>query len=206
MDTNILYKQKFKANKLYQYNGYKEDMYLADYKPDDNFMNMLPFSEYVVVRPENINANYVEGNISIVPQLLRKLRELNYNILFLPRYEHDKMYAKGIDNIYIPNGALNGMDACYYSQAVLTGAGTMAREAACLGVPSVSFFAGSKLLTVDRKLIEEGKMFFSRKVDDIVQYLDSAKRIKSDLTRCKDVQNEILSKLDEVLKAYFARL
>lgn len=91
----ILGKQFFKKN-LYQYNGYKEDFYLADYTPNPTFLDQLPFKNYVVVRPENIKASYVEGRQSIVPELLQALDAKGYNILFLPRYESDRDYAQGI--------------------------------------------------------------------------------------------------------------
>lgn len=205
--TEKLRKQLFKKN-LFQYNGYKEDFYLADYQPNPDFLKQLPFEHYVVVRPENIKANYVEGRKSIVPELLKALDAEGYNILFLPRYDFDKDYAKGIKNIYIPKEAVNGLDACYYADAILTGAGTMAREAACLGVPSVSFFAGSHLLTVDQSLVDQGKMFFSRDVNAIMDFVRAAKDRTfvarggglDGLARCKAVQAEIFAKLDEVLR------
>lgn len=204
-----LRKQFFKKN-LYQYNGYKEDFYLADYQPNPAFLEQLPFEHYVVVRPENIRANYVEGRQSIVPELLKQLDAAGYNILFLPRYESDRDYAQGIKNIYMPKEAVNGLDACYYADAILTGAGTMAREAACLGVPSVSFFAGAHLLSVDQSLVDAGKMFFSRDVAQIMQYLEHAKDSffeyraggVAGLERCKQVQQEILDVLDQQIRAY----
>lgn len=207
-----LRKQFFKKN-LYQYNGYKEDFYLANYEPNPAFLEQLPFEHYVVVRPENIKANYVEGRQSIVPDLLKALDAKGYNILFLPRYESDRDYAQGIKNIYIPATAVNGMDACYYADAILTGAGTMAREAACLGVPSVSFFAGAHLLSVDQSLVDAGKMFFSRDVEQIMQYLESAKGSffthraggVAGLARCKQVQQEILDTLDKRIREYLAK-
>lgn len=207
-----LRKQLFKKN-LYQYNGYKEDFYLADYTPYPAFLDQLPFKNYVVVRPENIKANYVEGRQSIVPELLQALDAKGYNILFLPRYESDRDYAQGIKNIYIPTEAVNGMDACYYADAILTGAGTMAREAACLGVPSVSFFAGAHLLTVDQSLVEAGKMFYSRDVQQIMQYLETAQDSFfaargggiAGLERCKQVQQEILDVLDKKIREYLAK-
>ena len=209
IDTKRLNKQHFRKN-LYQYNGYKEDFYLADYQPNPAFLDQLPFEHYVVVRPENIKASYVEGRRSIVPELLKALDAKGYNILFLPRYESDRDYAQGIKNIYIPVEAVNGMDACYYADAILTGAGTMAREAACLGVPSVSFFAGAHLLSVDQSLVDAGKMFFSRNVAQIMQYLDDAKGAffehraggVAGLDRCKQVQQEILDVLDQKIRAY----
>lgn len=197
-----LYKQFFKEHKLYQYNGFKEDMYLADYKPDITFLKTLPFDNYVVVRPENINANYVSGNATIVPELLEELSKKNINVLYLPRYEHDRAYALNYNNIFIPKGAVNGLDACYFSDAVLTGAGTMAREAACLGVPAVSFYTGKELLTVDEKLIQGNKMFFSRQVDEIINYYDQAVKGKQNLQRCIEVRKEIIEQLDHVLKRF----
>lgn len=203
VDVNVLYEQGFKKNKLYQYNGYKEDIYLADYIPDETFLSTLPFKKYVVLRPENIRANYVNGeNLSIVPTLIDLLSDLGYNILFLPRYESDREYASNRDNIYIPDSAINGMDACYFADAVLTGAGTMAREAACLGVPAFSFYAGKELLTVDQSLINEGKMFFSRSPKEIISKLKTTKRGDSNLAHCKLVQMEVKDKLKEVLNGF----
>lgn len=205
----ILRKQGFKKN-LYQYNGYKEDFYLANYEPNPTFLEQLPFEHYVVVRPENIKASYVEGRQSIVPELLKALDAQGYNILFLPRYESDKDYAQGIKNIYVPKEAVNGLDACYYADAILTGAGTMAREAACLGVPSVSFFAGAHLLAVDQSLVDAGKMFYSRDVQQIMQFLDKSRDSFftsrgggiAGLERCKTVQQEILDTLDKKIREY----
>ena len=207
----ILRKQGFKKN-LYQYNGYKEDFYLANYEPNPAFLEQLPFEHYVVVRPENIKASYVEGRQSIVPELLKALDAAGYNILFLPRYESDRDYAQGIKNIYIPKDAVNGLDACYYADAILTGAGTMAREAACLGVPSVSFFAGAHLLAVDQSMVEAGKMFYSRDVQQIMHFLDNSRNSFftsrgggiAGLERCKQVQQEILNTLDKKIHEYLA--
>ena len=206
-----LRKQLFKKN-LYQYNGYKEDFYLANYEPNPAFLEQLPFEHYIVVRPENIKANYVEGRQSIVPELLKELDAAGYNILFLPRYESDKDYATGIKNIYVPKEAVNGLDACYYADAILTGAGTMAREAACLGVPSVSFFAGAHLLAVDQSMVDAGKMFYSRDVQQIMHFLDNSRNSFftsrgggiAGLERCKAVQQEILNTLDKKIREYLA--
>ena len=211
INPTVLRKQGFKKN-LYQYNGYKEDFYLADYQPNPSFLKQLPFKHYVVVRPENIKASYVEGRQSIVPELLKELDAAGYNILFLPRYESDRDYAQGIQNIFIPKEAVNGLDACYYADAILTGAGTMAREAACLGVPSVSFFAGAHLLTVDQSMVDGGKMFFSRNVGEIMNYLETSKGNffaeraagVAGLERCKQVQQEILDVLDQRIREFMA--
>jgi len=199
--AEILHRQGLKKHKLYQYDGYKEDIYIADYNPDTNFLSSLPFSNYVVVRPENIKANYINNpNASVItPQLLKLLSEKGINILYLPRYQSDTLYAKGIKNIFIPTEPVNGLDACFYANAVLTGAGTFAREAACLGVPAVSFFAGDDLMAVDKQLIKDNRMFFSRQPNEIVDYLFKVNRTEPDIKRSIRVRDEVITKLSDVI-------
>lgn len=192
-----LIKQGFKEKKLLQYDGFKEDVYIADFVPDQKFMENIPFREYVLLRPENIQANYVSGNMSIIPELVRKLTSKGYNIVYLPRYLHDKEYVTQFKNVYIPESPLNGLDLCYYAQAVLTGAGTLAREAACLGIPAISFYAGRELLTVDQHLIKESKIFFSRVPEEIVSKFNNFNRSSSDLSRARLVKKQIIDKLEE---------
>ncbi len=201
ISKELLNKQGLHDGKLYLYNGYKEDLYLADYKPDGSFIESLPFKKYVVVRPENIMANYIRnGEVeSITPALLKTLSKNGFNVLYLPRYEFDKAYAVGLNNIFIPDAPINGLDACFFSDAVLTGAGTFAREAACLGVPSVSFFAGKTLLAVDKKMIKDGWMFFSRDAEAIVDYISTTNKRKADLSRSKQVQLEVKEQLERVI-------
>jgi len=123
-----------------------------------------------------------------------------YNILYLPRYDHDRSYVKKQDNIFIPNIPLSGLDVCYYSEAVLTGAGTFAREAALMGVPAVSFYAGSDFLSVDKKLISQNKVFFSRIPDQIIDYLSGDHKKQPDFTRSVAVQNEVFGIIDRIVQ------
>lgn len=200
IEVKKLLSQGFKKNKFYQYDGFKEDIYLADYIPDDSFLDKLPFKKYVVVRPENIQANYVNTKQkSIVPDLLNIFDEANINVLFLPRYKEDKIYSKGYKNVFISEGAVDGLDACYYSDAVITGAGTLAREAACMGVPAVSFYSGKNLLTVDKKLIDMKWLYHSRSAKDIYRYFINSSRKKRSLERSQQVQEEVKQKLFEVI-------
>lgn len=201
IDKKIINKQMIKNKKIIHYDGFKEDIYLANYKPQSSIKDKIPFENYIIVRPENIKANYVKnGNNVITPDLLRLLVKKGYNVLYLPRYDIDANYAKGLKNIFIPKEAINGLDAVYYSDGVLTGAGTFAREAACLGVPAISFFAGHKLLAVDRKLIDERKMCFSRNPSDIVNMLPKLERRVSESDRSKQVYLEVKEKLLHLIK------
>lgn len=200
----VLTKQGLWNRKLYQYDGLKEHVYIADYVPDKEFKSKVPFENYVVVRPENIQANYVQGEEqkSITPELLKLLSSKGHNIIFLPRYSFDRVYAQDIKNVFIPTEPMNGLDLCYYSDGVFTGAGTFAREAACLGIPSFSFFLGKSLLAVDKSLIKEHKMFFSREPSRLVETFIKSKRGLADLSKAKEVKQEVISKTIEVINQF----
>lgn len=199
--TKVLQKQGLGEKKIYQYNGYKEDIYLADFVPDKNFLREIPFTNYVIVRPENVQANYIRnGKVkSIVPELLKNLIDSGYNIVYLPRYQLDRSYAEGLSNIFVPENPIDGLNSCYFADAVLTGAGTLAREAACMGVPAFSFYAGKELLAVDKQMIKDGWTYYSRNTFEILEHLKNSKRRDSGLERSKKVKKEVIDKLDEVI-------
>jgi hypothetical protein len=79
----ILTRQGISKSKLIRYHGYKEDLYLADYHPESSFLDSLPFKSYVVVRPENLQANYINNKSArpITPKMLQELSRPGYNIL-----------------------------------------------------------------------------------------------------------------------------
>jgi len=163
--------KKFLGKNLYTYPGFKEYIYIADYRPDPEFPNKIPSKKYVVIRPESLSSLYVQHTKSIVPELLRLFEKEGINVVYLPRNEVERALALNFKNVYIPSTPLNGLDLVYYSNATLTGSGTMAREAALLGVPAVSFFPGRTLLAVDKELVKQGKIFYSRDPRDIVEYV-----------------------------------
>ncbi|MEM4307958.1 MAG: DUF354 domain-containing protein [Thermoplasmata archaeon] len=184
---------------IYHYDGFKEQIYLADYLPDPHFLGSLPFKDFVTVRPEALKAVYVErSERTIVPSLLKALVKEGFNVLYLPRYPEDKEYARGLPNVYIPPTPLNGLDVCYYSSAVLSGSGTMAREAAVMGTPAVQFIPGENL-SVDKALMKMGKLFYSRNIEDIIAYIKTTKKTKMDFTEAKRVKNEAISILKKIL-------
>jgi len=163
--------EKLLGKNLYTYPGFKEHIYIADYRPDPEFPSKIPFKEYVVIRPESLSSLYVQHTKSIVPELLRLFEREGINVVYLPRNEAERALALNFKNVYIPSTPLNGLDLIYYSSATLTGSGTMAREAALLGVTAVSFFPGKTLLAVDKELVKQGKIFYSRNPEEIVEYV-----------------------------------
>ena len=194
-----LKKYRLKDSQIKTFHGFKEDIYIADYVPDEHFLDRLPFKDFITIRPENLKASYVpKDSVTMVPQLFETFK--NRNILFLPRYEEEKKYADGYPNVWYPDGPLPGLDVCYYTQAMLTGAGTFAREAALLVVPAVSFFPSPVFLGVDEVMQEMGIEFKSRDPEEIRKYVDNAKRGEASQERSKKVLAEVLGIIDEIIE------
>jgi len=200
------FKKVIPEQNLISFDGYKEDVTLASYVPNQNFLKKIPFKKFIIIRPEALEALYVKGN-SIVPQLIRLFQKENINIILLPRINHSyyrEKYQRS-ENIYIPYEPLNGLDLCYYSNAVLTGSGTMAREAACMGRIAVSFFPGrGGLLSVDEDLVKKGKIFHSREPQEICNYVNSVydsddRRNNMYLSRSKNVKREVINLLKDII-------
>lgn len=201
--AHVLIARGAREERIHRFDGYKEDVYIADYEPDPDFLQKLPFGDFVVLRPEALFAAYVTETRSIVPELVKALVGKKTNVVYLPRIRADLRHVEGLTNnrhLFVPERALNGLDLCWYSQAVLTGSGTFAREAACLGASAVSFFP-ERLLAVDQHLVDEGKMLHSRGIDEITEYVAaSTERGKEpDLERCKQVKRQVVAILTQVL-------
>lgn len=192
----------FDDARLITYDGCKEDIYIADYVPDPNFLDKIPFDNFVIIRPEALASFYVKENQTIVPELLRRFEKENINVIYLPREKEDIKYAEGC-KFYTPENPLNGLDLCYYADAVLTGSGTLAREAACMGNTSVSFFPSSKLLSVDQYFVDQGKVLHSRDVDEIIEYTLKAtkKRNNLDLSNSKRVKMQVILSMQQILSS-----
>jgi predicted glycosyltransferase len=185
------------------YPGYKEHIYIADFQPDPDFLRQIPFEEYVVLRPESLTSLYVLHNKSLVPELLRLFERESINVVYLPRNEEEKKLARGFRNVYIPPKALDGLNLIYHSKATLTGSGTMAREAAVMGVPAISFFPGERLLAVDGDLVEREKMLHSRDAEEILDYvLENWKKARSsDIEKARKVKGFVIEVVKKIVEA-----
>ncbi len=199
LDIEILRSQGAKKAKVFTYDGVKEDIYAADFEPDPNFLDNLPFSDFVAIRGEAFQASYVpKGSVSLVPALLTAFAKEGINVLFLPRYpEERKMYAD-YENVFMPPKPLKGMDICWYSKVLLTGSGTFAREAAVIGTPAVEFHS-IKSFAVDHILVEQDRLFISRDVGEIMDYVRSCEKKEPDLARSRKVQAEVMDIVRQIL-------
>jgi predicted glycosyltransferase len=200
---NEAFSRLVRPERIVTYDGFKEDIYIADYLPDPDFHTKLPVRDYVVVRPEALDSSYVSRAKSLVPSLLNMLSKEGVTTVYLPRERHDREYSTGY-KVVTPATPLNGLDLCYHSRAILTGSGTMAREAACMGIPAISFFPSAQLLSVDQKMVDEGRMIHSRDPKEILEYVLSNSRQgrSSDFQRSKAVKTSLIAKIRTILEDF----
>ena len=77
--------------------------------------------------------------------------------MLLPRTPEQAPEFRGAPGVIIPAKPVDGPSLVYAADLVVSAGGTMNREAALLGVPTWTTFAG-ELGGVDRMLIETGRM------------------------------------------------
>ena len=190
---------------VHTYDGYKEDVYVAGFEPDPDYHERLPFEsgEYIVVRPEALTAAYVDAD-SIVPDILAEATRRDIGVVYLPRGRGDEVHARQYadDAVYVPDGAINGLQLAWHARCVLTGSGTMSREAACMEKPAVSFFPNT-LLSVDQELVADGRIYHSRNPEDIIDYIESLSMtdVDPDRERARSVREEVVSLTERLIRS-----
>ena len=164
--------------RLLRYPGLKEDVYAPRLRPDPCVRSRLGIdnSEIVVtVRPPASEAHYhnpeADDLLKAALEFLTESPEVR--VILLPRNENQgkllrQAWEKWIANgkIVIPEHAVDGMSLIWFSDLVISGGGTMNREAAALGVPVYSIFRG-KIGAVDRRLQREARLTLIESTDDI---------------------------------------
>jgi predicted glycosyltransferase len=158
--------EKFGAlKKAKKFDGIKEDVYLADFEPDPAFNDQLgiePEDILVVVRPHAPEALYHRKyENELLGRLIDRLASFDrVKILLLPRKDYQGAQMK-IDhpqaNVIIPQTVLDGSNLIAAADLVISGGGTMNREAAALGVPAYTVFVG-KQAAIDEYLMSEGRL------------------------------------------------
>jgi predicted glycosyltransferase len=154
------------TRKVKRYDGIKEDVYLADFVPDERFLNSLrelgikSEDVMVVARPPAREALYHRFENELFDELLEKLNgRAEVKIILLPRTAAQRAAygERKLVNVIMPAEALDGANLIAAADLVISAGGTMNREAAALGVPAVSVYAG-KWAAIDEELVKEGRL------------------------------------------------
>ncbi len=185
--------------KVKRYEGTKEDVYLADFNPDPAFGEVLRklgvASEdvLVVARPPAREALYHRFENELFDELLTHLNaRARVKVILLPRTDaqRDDYNAEKFGNVIMPRAALDGANLIAAADLVISAGGTMNREAAALGVPAASVYAG-KWAAVDEELVREGRLQRISSRDDI-ESLKSTKKAGTNARHATGVRNEVI--------------
>jgi uncharacterized protein len=159
-----------RPRKVWRYRGFKEEVYLHRFRPDPGVLAPLGLSEaepFFVARPSPQGATYHQfANPLFDRALTRVLEREDAKVVLLPRRAADlEPYASvPAERKIVPERSIDTRSLLYYATALLGAGGTMNREAALLGTPVLSLYAG-RLAALDQRLIEEGRLRLFR--DDL---------------------------------------
>ncbi len=165
-------------DRVLKYPGIKEDVYVPRFKPDAGVRTELGLSvdEIVVtVRPPATHAHYhnPESDVIFEAVMQRLARTPNVRVVLLPRTpaqaaEIRERWSEHFRSgkMMVPAHVVDGLNLIWFSDLVISGGGTMNREAAALEVPVYSTFRG-KIGVVDRYLVQQGRMVLIESVADV---------------------------------------
>jgi len=201
-------------NHILSYPGIKENIYVPYFRPDPNILRTLGFQEgniLITIRPPATEAHYHNPESEkLFEATIKFLAPIsNTQLVILSRNEKQGNYIKkrwpfwGTNGkIIFPNQVVNGLNLIWYSDLVISGGGTMNREAAALGVPVYSIFLG-KIGAIDQYLASIGTLVLLRNVEDVRTKIKLVRRNKS--YNAKNNGIESLQKLVERIIWIYSR-
>jgi len=182
---------KLSPDCIFRYPGIKEDVYVPDFEPNPKIVEELGLNKHaitVTIRPPATEAHY--HNPESEKLFVEVVNFLGDNpeaqMVILPRNEiKQTRWIKSnwaewcaTGKIIFPDHVVDGLNIIWFSDFVVSGGGTMNREAAALGVPVYSIFRG-KIGAVDHYLSDTGRLTLLTDYNDIKNKLHIARREKS---------------------------
>jgi predicted glycosyltransferase len=180
LSTELVRRQWGNPQKVVQYPGVKEAIYLSglDGCVRNKYSKESDTNE-IFIRPEPWTAQYYRGEKNFIDNLIINLKN-KYKIILMPRgKEQAEHYGQvKFQGITIPPKPLTLEEMVSRCLLFIGAGGTMTREAAILGIPTISIYQ-SDLLEVDRYLIDEGYMSHKKNLtaEFVVDFLDRHSRI-----------------------------
>lgn len=185
--------------KVIRYNGFKEEIYLRFLEPEKDFRNNINVNKdeiLVILRPPSLVSNYhnikSEELLVTVIKHLEKLK--NIKILIVNRTNVEKkILIENISNrekFLFLEKPVDGLQLLYSADLVISGGGTMNREAALLGIPTYSIFAGKRPY-LDEYLEKLGRLKFINYVKEIEKINPSRLHKKNILLHSNNLSEEL---------------
>lgn len=184
---SVLYCPK---ERVLKYPGIKEDVYVPRFRPDPAIQTLLALeADHIVVtaRPPASEAHYrnPESDALFTLFMERAFQTPQVKVVLLPRNSKQgellrsqwaQWFQRG--RVIIPDHAVDGLNLLWHSDLVVSGGGTMNREAAALRVPVYTVFRG-RIGAIDRHLAEEGRLVLIESGEDVASKIVFARRKKA---------------------------
>lgn len=187
------------TGKVFRYEGIKEDVYLADFEPDPHFaatldqLGIAPQDVLVIARPPAREALYHRFENELFDELMTHLGSIaNVQIVLIPRSDAQREHYQSdkFAQVMVPQNALDGANLIAAADLVVSAGGTMNREAAALGVPAFSVYAG-EWAAVDEALVREGRLRRIQSREEIAGLLVT-KKSELNVRQATNVRDEIV--------------
>ncbi len=189
-------------DKIFRFKGVEEIAWIKEYKPLnrekvlDKILSGQNFDRVIVFRGIEYKASYVnhdEGfnvNISIIRNVIKKL--LKYAaVIYLPRYEEDRKLVEGLSKIFIPEKPPYAPKLVNTVDLVISSGGTLARESALLGTPTLSFYFNDRILKYLKR-----RGFNVKYIPDVKKLLKISLKILKNPEKYKMNTSKLLKKLE----------
>jgi predicted glycosyltransferase len=177
--------KSFKTRVL-RYKGIKEEVYAPRFRPHNGILQKLGLSAnniIVTVRPPATEAHYhVHESDELFEEVMDYLGEHpEVRTVLLPRNQRQAKAIRSARSQLFKTGqviipqTVDGMNLIWHSDLVISGGGTMNREAAALGVPVYSIFRGM-IGAVDRYLADSGRLVLIECKNDVRNKIELTQR------------------------------
>ena len=153
MDIAAVRRQGAAPGKIIRYPGVKEGLYLWDLAIPPGKTKSRP---RIYMRPEPWTALYYDGAVGFLDELLLGLREAA-EVVLLPRTKDQAARYRAYGGIEVQDKPATLEEVAADCDLFIGAGGTMTREMAVLGVPTISMYQAA-LLGVDRYLVDNGIM------------------------------------------------
>jgi predicted glycosyltransferase len=153
--------RRFGANeqKVLRYAGFKEQLYLARFRPSEQVVAELGLDlekVIVVMRPAPEGALYHRMANQYFDDLLETLRRRSaLEVILLARSSADARRYAALAGVIVPHRPIDALSLVASADIMIGGGGTMTRESALLGTPTYTVFIG-RPAAVDTELMRLG--------------------------------------------------
>ncbi len=170
-----------------------------DFPAQLSALGIAPEDVLVLVRPPARDALYHRFENELFTGLLERLgAQAQVTVLLLPRNEEQRATygQRATGKFIIPGQPLDGPNLIAASDLVVSAGGTMNREAAALGVPAATIYAGA-WAALDEELVREGRLRRIASREDL-EGLPLEKKGAATLRRKTNVRREVTDLILEI--------